>query len=335
MPRSTTRERRLKLFHRGNSHCPICLVEFTHDCVTAGQGVTVEHAPPRAKPFHGAGVCLTCEDCNNNAGGSADQALVLSQRRPKAELDINGNIKRSARYYHEGMPQLPIKPGSTPASRQLWRELREGTVVAAAILKTEEATTVRRITMSVREPDPREVESGYLKAAYLLVFSLLGKSGYLYARSEAVRPIREQIINPNCQLGPSLVRAFDDNNQEYPSRMVIMRNKQQPFCWIVKIDDRCVLLPHGGCLTDYKRIAQLPGAVELGPSFVGWKVQGLSFGSVSVHLCRLRHCDPSDQGLFGKDYLTTAKDGEEQRWVVVNQAEDILAVAPLGAKTRP
>ena len=39
------------------------------------------------------------------------------------------------------------------------------------------------------------------------VFSLLGSSGYVYARSEALRPIREQILNPGEDTALSLVRG--------------------------------------------------------------------------------------------------------------------------------
>ena len=35
-----------------------------------------------------------------------------------------------------------------------------------------------------------------------MVFSLLGKGGYRYAESEAIRPIREQIMKPDKELVP-------------------------------------------------------------------------------------------------------------------------------------
>ena len=332
IPRNKPREKRLAFLHRGNTHCPICLVEFTEACVTKGQSVTLEHAPPKGQPFGGSAVCLTCEDCNNRAGGSSDQALVMSRRPPKAELDINGHMKVSARYYSEGLPKLPFQFSSTPAGNRLRRQLDESTVVVAAVTTTKEALTIGQITCSVKEPDPGQVEAGYLKSAYLLVFSLLGKSGYLYAQSEAVRPIREQIMHPDGRLGRSLVRAFRHESEKLPNRMVIMRNKQEPFCWIVRIDDRCVLLPQGGSLDDYRRVAQLPGAVDFGTTFVGWNVKGLRFGSVCVDLHRLRHYKPSDGKLFGTEFVTVAHDGLEQRWVVVNQAEDVFSVAPCGPK---
>ena len=45
MSRTSPQEKRLRLFEQGNTHCPICLTEFTEPDVRAGAVVTLEHVP--------------------------------------------------------------------------------------------------------------------------------------------------------------------------------------------------------------------------------------------------------------------------------------------------
>ena len=46
MSRKKGYQSRLKLFDRGNTRCPICLMPFKRDAVEEGLYVTLEHAPP-------------------------------------------------------------------------------------------------------------------------------------------------------------------------------------------------------------------------------------------------------------------------------------------------
>ena len=62
MTRTSPQEKRLRLFEQGNTHCTICLTEFTEPDVQAGEVVTLEHAPQES--VGGKPACLTCMQCN-------------------------------------------------------------------------------------------------------------------------------------------------------------------------------------------------------------------------------------------------------------------------------
>ena len=208
MARKSSREKRLKFFSLGNTHCPICLVQFTEENIKTGRGVTLEHAPP--KTMGGREVCLTCESCNRRASATSDQAVKRSQSPPELQFDTSGT-KRSARFWPDGIPpsSMPYGFGSGPAAKEAQRELSKETIVAVTgPIQFDKPTTIKEVSVSLKMPNTRHVELSYLRSAYLLVFSLLGRSGYEYAQSEAVRPIRKQIMNPDGEYGPSLVRTF-------------------------------------------------------------------------------------------------------------------------------
>ena len=53
--------------------CALCVRGFGGDALDEGQ-VAIEHAPPEA--VGGKPVCLTCTDCNNNAGRTVDAHMA-------------------------------------------------------------------------------------------------------------------------------------------------------------------------------------------------------------------------------------------------------------------
>ena len=326
MPQKTGPERRLKFFNLGITHCPICLVPFTEDNVRIGQGVTLEHAPPRN--VGGSVVCLTCEPCNHLASGTLDQAVARSRRPPEVELDISG-IKRTSRFWDEGIPpsKMPYGFGSVPSAQKARRELREETIVAiSGPITIDQPTTIRTVSISPKLPDSRHLELSYLRSAYLLVFSLLGGNGYMYAQSEAVRPIRTQIMNPHDKIIPSLVRVF--TSERSPENMITLRNNGKPFFWSVRFDDgTCVFLPHGGSENHFRQIAELPEEQAI----CGWEWTPRKFGNAHVDL-RLppRYSKSGENNLFGQEFTTVSNDGCKQRWIVVNQVGDGLAAMRAG-----
>ena len=328
MARKTSRDKRLKFFGLGNRHCPICLVQFTEENVRAGRGVTLEHAPP--KTLGGREVCLTCEPCNSRASSTSDQAIKRSKNPPELQFDIGGN-RRSARLWPDGIPpsRMPFGFGDSPAAKRVQRELAEQTIVAVSgSIQFDQPTTLQEVSVSLKSADPRHVEVSYVRSAYLLVFSLLGRSGYEYAQSDAVRRIRAKILNPNDEAGPSLVRAF---SFERPERNIItVRNNARPFFWSVRFDDGvCVFLPHGGSESQYRQIAELPDE----QSICGWEWEPQKFANAYVDRRRLwRQSQMGEDGLFGKEYVTVSNSGWEQRWVVVNEVGDAMRAGP---ETRP
>ena len=324
MSGKTSRERRLEFFRLGNTHCPICLVPFTEDGVAEGREVTLEHAPPKA--VGGREACLTCEPCNQRASATSDQAAKRSTSPPDLELDVKG-IKRTARFWPDGIPpsRMPYRFADTAAGKEAERELGHETIVAVTQpIAFNEATTIKQIQVALKVPDHRHLIVGSLRTAYLLVFSLLGSRGYVFARSKALRPVREQIRNPDEDISLSLVHGLASGG---PSGTVLtLRGNQRPFFWSVRLDDgSCVLLPHGGSRDDYRRIAELPE----GQRIRGWEWRPCKFGSAYVARHRfLRRPGPGEGGLFGREYVTVSDGGFEQRWVVVNEAGDAMHAGP-------
>ena len=324
MPRKRPRDRRLEYFGLGNTRCPICLKMFTDEKVVTGNGVTLEHAPP--KTLGGREVCLTCEHCNSQASATSDQAVKRSKSPPKLRFDVNGTI-RSARFWQDGIPssKMPYGFGSSPAAKAAKRELSKQTIVAVTgPIHFDQPTTIKEISVSQDKATPRFVELSYLRSAYLLVFSLLGKSGYVYAESAAIRPIRQRIMSPDSEVGPSLVRSY--GSKRSPRNLITLRNNERPFFWSVRFDDGvCVLLPHGGTENHYRQIVELPVDIKI----QGWEWEWQRFGAIHVdRWSPIRQSLTGEDGLFGREYVTVSKNGWEQRWIVVNEVGDAMPVGP-------
>ena len=328
MSAKTSRERRLEFFRLGNTHCPICLAAFTEDGVGAGRNVTLEHAPPKA--LGGREACLTCEPCNQRASATSDQAAKRSTSPPALVLDVKG-ARRTARFRPDGIPlsELPYRFADSDAAKAAERELGRETIVAVTQpIQFNEATTIDKITMAPKVPNARHLEVGWLRTAYLLVFSLLGPGGYVFARSAALRPVREQIQNPDEEIATALLRGHPSESSS--GTLITLRSNAPPFFWSIRFDGgACVLLPHGGSLDQYRRIAELPEHQRIG----GWEWQPRKFGSTALDRGRpLREPAPGEDGLFGRQYVTVANRGSRQLWVVVNERGDALAAGP---PTRP
>ena len=82
----------------------------------------------------------------------------------------------------------------------------------------------------------------WLKAAYLSVFSLLGKYGYRYAQGEAIEQVRGQIMEPSKEIVRQFHFAAPPEWQHEDGAAISLR--QRP-CWVVKMGNCLVLLPRG------------------------------------------------------------------------------------------
>ena len=90
-------------------------------------------------------------------------------------------------------------------------------------------------------PNARHLEVGWLRTAYLLVFSLLGPGGYVFARSAALRPVREQIQNPDEEIATALLRG-------HPSESSVRAQVLKPWSSSGLLEsppDDAVLVPGG------------------------------------------------------------------------------------------
>ena len=222
----TPRQIRRDLFNVGNDKCPICLRGFTEPAAWKGAEVTLEHVPPRSFKAGGFAMCLTCGDCNNSASGM-EMAVVEAQREQKVRLELPGLPIHTARISVDEKGNINSQLSKLRVSQEVF---------------SESLRSASSITLTGSLPSPHYASVPWLKAAYLSVFSLLGKHGYKYARGEAIKRVRSQIMNPR----QAILRHFAlDAPSDWREKDGILMNRAQRPCWAVKMGDRLVLLPGG------------------------------------------------------------------------------------------
>ena len=239
------RRLRLRLFRAGNIKCPICLSEFTKSDVATGQA-TLEHVPPRA--LGGSAICLTCSECNNRASRVDQHAILANRARDdwssgrgaRVEVDFFG-VKRSRRY----IPSSRNDPLPTRVD-----QLRRGSLNLrlGGLSNSQQLDAERGIRFRI--PRHSHFESvTMLRSAYLMVFSLMGPSGYNYCESTALGPVREQIMNPEKRVLTSMFVAQGTIGEgtETQQSLVFLCHAARPPIWIVPMwAGKSVLLPCGG-----------------------------------------------------------------------------------------
>ena len=225
MSRKTGRTKRLQFYDHGNVACPICLTAFTRDEASSGAKVTLEHVPP--KSVGGQARCLTCKACNAGTGRSFDQVAALVGRE-RVPVTVNILGKRDT-----FMLSLDGKPLTQPFggySRQDFERLAN--------------SPAKRFSMSVRVPSRKAVAASSLKAAYLALFSLLGRqAGYDYVRGNALAPIRQLMIEPprDGAIGRYVTKAPEN----LPDPDIFLISEPVPS-WLVRVESDMVMLPLSG-----------------------------------------------------------------------------------------
>ena len=268
MSRKTGRSKRLRLYDRGNTTCPICLTGFTRDQASSGKTVTLEHVPIKA--LGGQARCLTCRNCNAETGRSIDQAAAM---RAQDRFGVTVNILGKRDTFMLSLDGKALTPPFAGYSKQDWRDL--------------ENSESRTFAMSIKIPDAKAVAASSLKSAYLAMFSLLGRpGGYSYVRGGALTPIRQRIMDPlkHSAIGEYAIKAPDD-----VSRKDIMLVSEPLPCWVLKIAGHLVVLPLRGdsrISQPLKELQRLGGGQPLTLSgLASWSFS--TFGAldtVSVHL---------------------------------------------------
>lgn len=185
------------------------------------------------------------------------------------------------------------------------------------------------IRFRIKRPNPDHVAASLLRSAYLLVFSLLGRKGYRYAESEALRMVREQIRRPDEKIIP--IRIGSMSGLREPQVLVTMQFGQRPFFWALKINDNVVLLPCGGPMAHLDMLTQIPDGMEVKHEGFGFWIPA-QFGNGAVVESTIR----GESVLVDGDLIGTrgeiSLEGVTWEWVMVeHQAEETLAL-PLGPK---
>ena len=87
-----------------------------------------------------------------------------------------------------------------------------------------------------------------IKSAYLMVFSLMGAGGYKFAESVALKPVRDQIMNPEKRILTNFcVEGTMPETTKTKKQMVFLYHATVTPLWIVPMwDEKVVLLPCGG-----------------------------------------------------------------------------------------
>ena len=240
----TGRDRRLRqrLFSAGNTKCPICLSEFTRSDVVAGE-VTLEHAPP--KSLKGSAICLTCSQCNNKASGLEHHAISAKRAREewslgrgtRVEIDFFGNKKSSRYFSSDPNAVLPARGG----------DLRNGSIKIGALPLKDPLDINKGIRFRI--PGSPHYESvSMIKSAYLMVFSLMGTGGYKFAESVALKPVRDQIMNPEKRILTNYcIEGAMPQAEKAGKQIIFLCHAAHPPLWIIPMwDGKLVLLPCGG-----------------------------------------------------------------------------------------
>lgn len=335
MARKTGRAKRLAFFDRGNTECPICLSSFSRDETAKGSRVTLEHAPPKA--LGGAIVCLTCADCNAGAGGKTDQAVAtinratldrMAGRGEKVEVNIFGTLHTTYLSPEGFSPEHLAKISRSPLAKKFVEEHPvDQVLLLAEITKKSEFDFEKGITITIKYPETRLLAVSWLRSAYLLVFSLLGRSGYRFAKSEALRPIREQIMQPDRDVAPFPIGeslAFPG-----PKTRIAIQDSAKPLCWLVKMDRVTVALPRGGDAAHFKDFLGLPEEIRsLKRSWLP-----APFGQMPSVDLSLRKDPGPDSDLFGCE-LTIPVGDLERRCIVANQQGALCTFIPSGPVSR-
>ena len=259
----------------------------------------------------------------------------------KVELDVCGT-KQTTYFSPEGTVDAESigRRTSDPTVMQMRDQMRDRLHGQKIMLLTEmkrgpDWDVNKGITITLKQPSPNHVMVSWLRSAYLLVFSLLGQGGYRYAESEAIRLICEQIMKPDGELAPCLLLDLSPLYDLLPpssENIIILNNRHQPFCWIVKIGSMGVLLPHGGTAEHYGEVVELPDQIKIVGRLRWWRPE--KFGKKpSFELSLREDSGQVDKDLFGSE-LTVSVGAREQRCLVVNQQGLICTFIPFGPTTR-
>ena len=242
------RDRRLRkrMFDAGNTKCPICLSSFDRLDVAAGTEVTLEHAPP--KSLGGVPICLTCKSCNNKAALVDQHAFSSKKARHDWVAGHGAPIVVDLFGYKKMYRYVPRDPNAPfPARKHL---MRDGTIKLDALPTKGRLDSNKGISFRIPQRDDYELVC-MIKSAYLMVFSLMGANGYKFAENIGLRPVREQIMNPEKKIleGGFIGRLEIDSEgyRELDRSVVFLCRAANPPFWIIPLwDGNVVFLSCGG-----------------------------------------------------------------------------------------
>ena len=333
----TDRELRLKLFSRGNTQCPVCLTPFTKMQVEFGKKVTLEHAPPEA--LGGKVVCLTCEDCNHGAS-RLDHAAKMAQkarddhvsgRGTQIEIDFFG-ARTTSGYVRPKNDEMAARLAKQPVPRSIG-QLR-GAMKLRGLPRGAELDANKGIRFKIKQPKSHHVAVSWLRSAYLLVFSLLGRQGYRYVQSPALQPIREQIMNPDEErikgaLG-GVVSGVDFPVDPVVDPVILLSAGHELSCWAVKMGDKSVLLPCGGSIERFRQLTRQ--TIDVSNDRLGFWASRQFRNDFVFNSAINREADGADIDFMGGRLEIQMESGDVWEWIIVDYQADKVVALPFRAK---
>lgn len=215
---------------------------FPRDAADSGQ-LTEEHVPP--KQLGGKAMVLTCKDCNSEAGRFFDTHAVTRARSDNfARGQVTGDVL-PVTVSADGIPLRGTAEWTEGGLRILGVDKQNDHRVQAAHMAALDGFTKRgdlrpslSFTVHTRFNESRARYS-WIRSAYLAAFAALG---WAYILRPVMRPIREQLANPDVEVLPTYV--FRDPESAATIRRILLVNEPQELrCVAVTIGEHGVFLP--------------------------------------------------------------------------------------------
>lgn len=223
--------------------CPICLRMFG---LTDARHLTQEHVPQES--LGGLKICLTCFDCNSNAGHRIDAHVI---RREKGLAFFKAMLEGGT---YEGLAQIRVGESVTNANltaRDRFVEITPGKEInnpiehvklqeALAGLKENGAWEGQKIDFKLVGDafNQHKAMVADLKTAYLACFA---KLGYQYILRPQLDVVRIQILQPELKLIDGF--AYRIRPGLLPIGRIIIFVETPFHAAAVQIDDRFIFLP--------------------------------------------------------------------------------------------
>lgn len=253
-----------------------------------------------------------------------------SGRGTKVEMDFFGGGIISG-YVRPKDEETAARLAKQPVPTSI-NQLRGGVMQLPSLPTGPGLDVSKGVQFRIRTPNPHKVAVSWLRSAYLLVFSLLGHEGYRYAKSEALRPIREQIMNPEV-IGFSGGLSLKISGVELPVDPVIMLNHaDKPYFWVVKFGDKGVILPCGGRVERFLQITQRPIKLDVETNRVGLWAPTQFRNDFVYSFAMNQETDVAEIDFVGGILEIQMKNGDIWEWIIVDHQEAQSVALPLRRK---
>ena len=222
--------------------CPMCLTGYLPGALNTNE-LTLDHVPPKSMAGRKL-VVLTCHHCNSGAGSGVDKHMLAREqihdfaegtmtRSARAVLQIGGqDLNVTVKAKGNEVRVFGVPQGSDPAVEQ-------AVTVHFDDLADRDAWSNEQLNLRFLNGfRNRESLIGWLRAAYLVAFGLLG---YRYILRSDVQAIREMLVATQ-EIGPRVFTMTIAGAVRDERRILVL---EKPFrSLFVQIGRHGVFLPY-------------------------------------------------------------------------------------------